>query len=298
MTTITSANVASRHSTKAMRLKTRLRETLFAADPLVAEALSWLNAEQGSLRAICLHAVKESAEPSRGLAPDFEINRDELRRLVDLLLRKQYQFITPSHLARDLDRRGRYMMVTFDDGYFTASFAVELFKAYGLPITLFLCPYFMDTQMTYWSDALLRGFENDNTPTQRRREVERTLRGLPQKEREQYLLEHFGPECLKPLGDADRPLTTDELKRLWSYGNVEVGNHSWSHADLSRCSPAQIEEELELAQRYVEDAIGIRPTSMAFPYGLFNDDVLHVVRRMGFTSALSTVNRLHSVTSL
>lgn len=281
-----------------MGLKAHLRKLLFSIDAVVGEASSCLNAERGTLRAICLHAVKEIAGPSEGLSPGFEIRLEELRVLVELLLRRGYRFITPSDVKRELDPRGTYFVMTFDDGYFTTSLAVDLLEQYGVPVTLFVCPYYLERQIAHWSDALYRGCEGERTPADSRRTLERQLRALPQSERERWLIGNFGQDCLKPIGDADRPLTAAELKRLWSAGHVEIGNHSWSHADLSHSSEPEIEKELELAQSYVEALTGVRPTSVAFPYGLYNETVVDVVRRMGFTSAFTTVNCRHLVRSL
>jgi peptidoglycan/xylan/chitin deacetylase (PgdA/CDA1 family) len=282
-----------------MGLKGQVKRLLFAVDPIIAEASSRLNnTEGGTLRAICLHAMKNSAQPSRGVAPGVETDIGELRSFVEILLRRRYQFVTPSDLAQDLDPQGRYLMVTFDDGYFTTSLAVELFKEYGLRMTLFVAPYFMERQISYWSDALYRGFEARRTAPEARGKIERHLRSIPQTERERYLIETFGDDCVELVGDADRPLTARELRNLWSCGHVEVGNHSWTHADLSRASETEIEEELRLTQSYVESVIGIQPKAVAFPYGRYNERVVAVVKRMGFTSALSTENSRHSVASL
>ena len=278
-------------------IKPALKKLLLSLDPAVGEASRWLNGERGTVRAICLHAMRTTGGTSPGVPPGFETDLGELRTLVEQLLRKGYRFITPADLTRDLDPRGTYFMLTFDDGYFTASLAVELLKQYGVPVTLFICSYFIERQMAHWSDALHRGCEK-GAPDIKARATEHRLRATPQPEREQWLLDTFGRDSLVPLGDADRPLTSAELKRLWRLGNVEIGNHSWSHADLSRLSAAGIEDELERVQRYVHDLVGVRPRSMSFPYGFYNDTAIDVVRRMGFTSAFTTIPRRHSVASL
>ena len=50
-----------------------------------------------------------------------------------------------------------------------------------------------------------------------------------------------------------------------------VGNHTWSHARLSRLSPEQVADELERNERWLADLTGRRPTWVSYPYGFWND---------------------------
>lgn len=279
-------------------VKRMVRRLLMSLDPVFGGALSLLNGERGTVRAICLHGMKPTAAPSPGLPADAETDLESLRQMVELLLRRKYRFITPAQLSQGLDPRVAYFVLTFDDGYWSSSLAVNLMRQYGVPVTLFVCPHFMERQIAFWSESLYRGCEQRRVPQSDMLVAERRLRELPQTDREAWLVDQFGPECLTPLGDADRPLTSAELKQLWSFGNLEIGNHSWNHTALSRLSGPEIEAELGRVQRYVHALVGVSPGSMSFPYGFYNDATLDVVRQMGFSSAFTTVNRLHSTSSL
>lgn len=79
------------------------------------------------------------------------------------------------------------------------------------------------------------------------------------------------------------------LKRMVSEGHL-VGNHSWSHPDMSQISSAKIQEELDKVKEQVGELTGqkemryLRP-----PRGIFSDRVLDVSRGLGYTSVFWSV---------
>lgn len=62
------------------------------------------------------------------------------------------------------------------------------------------------------------------------------------------------------------------LKRMIDEGN-EIGNHTWSHQQLTLLSTAQIQEEVNKTQDAVYAAVGSTPTVMRPPYGAYNSTV-------------------------
>ena len=70
-----------------------------------------------------------------------------------------------------------------------------------------------------------------------------------------------------------------DVQRVRDAG-VEVGAHTRTHADLTRLSPAQVEEEAEGSAARVLEEIGERPRRFAYPYGYVNDAVAGVARRL------------------
>lgn len=53
----------------------------------------------------------------------------------------------------------------------------------------------------------------------------------------------------------------------------ELGNHSWSHPDLTDRSAAEVRSQIRRTQRAIEDASGVRPTLVRPPYGSTNHRV-------------------------
>ncbi len=70
------------------------------------------------------------------------------------------------------------------------------------------------------------------------------------------------------------------LRRVVASGH-EVGNHSFSHADLTRLSRRGVLRELRSTNRAVRRAAGIRPRVMRPPYGASNAVVGATARRLG-----------------
>lgn len=76
----------------------------------------------------------------------------------------------------------------------------------------------------------------------------------------------------------------DLIKRMAAEGHI-IGNHSWSHPDMTTTSNEQIKSELRKVKDGVAQLTGqsimnyLRP-----PRGIFNDRVLAVSREEGYTS--------------
>jgi hypothetical protein len=59
----------------------------------------------------------------------------------------------------------------------------------------------------------------------------------------------------------------------------EIGNHTWSHRDLTTLKPAEITDQIGRADQAIEAATGFRPTLVRPPYGAFNRTVQKTVDR-------------------
>ncbi|WP_344470933.1 polysaccharide deacetylase family protein [Nonomuraea monospora] len=62
------------------------------------------------------------------------------------------------------------------------------------------------------------------------------------------------------------------LRRTYAAGH-EIGNHSWSHPDLTRLSAASVRSQFTRTDRAIKAAIGIRPKLVRPPYGAFDATV-------------------------
>lgn len=65
----------------------------------------------------------------------------------------------------------------------------------------------------------------------------------------------------------------DTLKAILTSGS-EIGNHSYSHANLTKLDSEEIEKEIEDVNRAVKKATGEETTVIRPPYGAFTDEVL------------------------
>jgi peptidoglycan/xylan/chitin deacetylase (PgdA/CDA1 family) len=77
------------------------------------------------------------------------------------------------------------------------------------------------------------------------------------------------------IGSTPTYTTASQIKQLAADGH-EIGNHTWSHADLANLSSAAIATEFDKAQQAIVSKVGVTPTVCAYPYGSYNNTVVSV----------------------
>ena len=83
-------------------------------------------------------------------------------------------------------------------------------------------------------------------------------------------------------------MTWDEVKSLAAEG-MQIGCHTITHPVLTRVKSNDVlRNEILGAKQKIEAHIGTQVTSIAYPFGQYNERVVAMVREAGFTSARST----------
>ncbi|MBG0832360.1 polysaccharide deacetylase family protein [Planomonospora sp. ID67723] len=80
-----------------------------------------------------------------------------------------------------------------------------------------------------------------------------------------------------------------DLRRMVAEGH-ELGNHSWSHAQLTGLSKEGIRSELRRTQKIVKRETGVRMVLMRPPYGATDRRVAEESRRQGLAQILWSVD--------
>lgn len=70
----------------------------------------------------------------------------------------------------------------------------------------------------------------------------------------------------------------DILQKIVLSGN-EIGNHTYSHANLTDIDSAEVEEEIDKVNRIVKKSTGEITTVIRPPYGAYNDEVLNQLQQ-------------------
>lgn len=81
----------------------------------------------------------------------------------------------------------------------------------------------------------------------------------------------------------------DLLQRMVKEGHI-IGNHSWSHPDMTRISDGKMQEELTKVKEEVAKVTG--QSEMHFlrpPRGIFSERVLAVSKKLGYTSVFWSI---------
>ncbi|RKN82041.1 delta-lactam-biosynthetic de-N-acetylase [Paenibacillus ginsengarvi] len=79
------------------------------------------------------------------------------------------------------------------------------------------------------------------------------------------------------------------LKRMVQEGHL-IGNHSWSHPDMTQISDERMATELDKVKQQIAAITG--QTEMSYvrpPRGIFNDRVLDVSRKLGYTNVFWSI---------
>jgi peptidoglycan/xylan/chitin deacetylase (PgdA/CDA1 family) len=72
------------------------------------------------------------------------------------------------------------------------------------------------------------------------------------------------------------------LKRMHAEGDL-IGNHTWSHRDLTTLPPSKTADEITRCENAISQATGTAPMMMRAPYGAIDGQVEAVARRLGLT---------------
>ena len=81
-------------------------------------------------------------------------------------------------------------------------------------------------------------------------------------------------------------LSWHEVRELDRHG-IEIGSHTMTHPDLTRLTANEIEQEIIGSQTEIEDAVGRKAATFAYPFGWKNEMVKRIVANI-FDAACST----------
>lgn len=187
----------------------------------------------------------------------------------------------------------RAVLITFDDGDRTVhDRALPILRRHGVPGVAFIVAGLLGTETPFWW-----------------REVEHLVsRGA------RHPALHGSPgacvAALKRLPDDQRRVAIEDLRRsvagpafrtpqlrpnellALTAGGIAIGNHTFSHPCLDRCTPAAVETELVSAHERLTAIMGVAPTSFAYPNGNVDGPSAGVLRDLGYSTAFLFDHRI------
>jgi peptidoglycan/xylan/chitin deacetylase (PgdA/CDA1 family) len=249
--------------------------------------------KQGSLLVLFLHGIfQDRKELESGAAyPQQETTVQKFEELIEYFQATGYEFVSPAQLLRGLSERGRYAMVTFDDGYFNNTRAVPVLRKYNVPATVFVSVGHVLEQKGYWWEGLYQVRRTQGVPLRKIYEEASRLNVLSTEEVERQLVEQFGPVVLKPRGDADRPMTREELRAFSTEPLITIGNHTFNHNVLTAYNAPMVREIIRKAQEALRSIIGTNPECIAYPNGEFTDEIAKIAQEEGLKLGFTTIAR-------
>ncbi len=86
-------------------------------------------------------------------------------------------------------------------------------------------------------------------------------------------------------------INLDELKELAGNPLISIGSHTMSHPHLEQLEAEAQREEIQHSKQVLEEWIGKRVNSIAFPYGAYDKSVLREVQNAGYDISFSVQDR-------
>ena len=153
--------------------------------------------------------------------------------------------------------------LTFDDGRLVLKNCVPVLERYGIKAVFFISP-----------GETLRGCNWAESDAARQCGFHELCR-LPAEERYAMLAAHG------LRNRTDELLSVDDVRSLSKHPLVEFGNHTWSHMGCSSRPAAEALDEIDRAQRQIEEWTGRAPTKFSYPFGHSTGELDEAVRARG-----------------
>ncbi len=252
-------------------------------DKFISQAYVLLFKDRSALISVLLHGmVEHKRELERNLLdPQLVITPGILRRLIEYYLEQNYIFVSPQDILAGLEADKRYLMITFDDGYYNNLLSLSVLKEYQVPAIFFISTSHVLENKSFWWDAVYRARRTSGFSIGQIDQECEALKRQKHDAIEKYVLDTFGENALHPISDQDRPFTPAELKSFATEPFVHLGNHTHHHAILTNCADSEIRAEIVDCQDVLFNLTNSRPVIIAYPNGNYSDRVLFIARQAG-----------------
>lgn len=254
----------------------------------------WLAAiapsDRPGLLIFVFHCVfRDADEADAGIVDPHERATPEgLARLCEHFRGHGYRFVSAAEIDAGLEPGGHYAHLTFDDGFANNLRLLDLLPREQAHATIFPSAHHVRDGKAFWWNVVYRERNRRGEASSVAAECG-ALRARTVEEVERHLTAEFGPQALQPLGDVDRPLSVDELREIGASPWIEIGNHTLDHAVLPLYPPAEAEEQVAGAQRWLGEVLGREPFVIAYPNGDADGELAGMAQRSGLRLGVTVV---------
>lgn len=226
--------------------------------------------------------------------------------------------------ARDLIKsgemsKGKYAVVTFDDGYAgNLRMVLPVMAALNLPFTVFCATEASEQGEPYWWDKVILSalasekrltltdmllgtydFSKRKHGKSRWNEIQRLLTDLKrvEDERRGQILHGmvWQTDALKQAGSL-RPMTPQQVRELAGAAQVTIGAHSHTHDILTQLNAEEAEDSILRSKEKLEAWTGRSVNYFSYPNGDYSPPLMRAVKRAGFLAAVCTEERAWRLT--
>ena len=252
-------------------LKTVVRKGLDLADGIFVALSPKALPEDGSLVAVLFHSLyrNRSEVRDRALAPNQDVTVEDFRAFVAAALESGYEVVSPEQVDAGLAPGGHYVVITFDDGYYNNTRALDVLEEFQVSATFFVSSHHVLQNKAFWWDAFGRQLARAGVAEHALNSQINRIKTLSSEGIEYYLQQRFGGSVLQPHSDLDRPFTVSELKDFARSKWVRLGNHTRDHAILTNYCASEVRRQVRECQEELTRIAGYAPIAIAYPNGNF-----------------------------
>ncbi len=188
----------------------------------------------------------------------LRVSPEAFEQQIRYLAENDWHFILMSELMRE-DLPPRSVAITFDDGYLdNLTQAMPVLEKYNACATLYLVE---DRHDRDWSVA--------------------------------KKAHHDSGELMR-----EPKLTDEDVQTLLASGRWELGCHTRSHCNLSTTSAAEKEDEVASSRQRLAEQFNTEISSFAYPFGIYSQEDVDLVRKAGFSTAVTTIEGIDTFPDL
>ena len=251
--------------------------------------LSYLHRDRPALLIFLFHAVFEDRQEieTHRLDPQQRITLDQMREFIQYFRQAGYEFPVPDRLTHDLHPSGRYVLITFDDGYYNNLRMLPLLQEFKVPAVFFITTGNVQRQECFWWDVIHRERHRQGIPRTDISLEQKQLKQLHHQDIRQHLIDNFGADCFTPWSDTDRPMSVTELQSFAREPLVYIGNHTSDHYILDNYPEKEVIQQIKQGQTELEQILGFSPRLIAYPNGNYAQSALDAARNCGLEAGIS-----------
>jgi peptidoglycan/xylan/chitin deacetylase (PgdA/CDA1 family) len=239
---------------------------------------------------------KNKNEFSQELYKNISVNSRDFEKQILFLKNNGHNFIHFSDLEKiEVKKLNKPTIIFFDDGFKDVYVnALPILKKHNIPATIFITTGLIERTDFLWTLGLRYFLIKKGVNLTRIENKLRELKRLSMVDREMEIGKIFNTDnfILKPV-DFNIFLNWEEVVSL-SQNQFEIGSHSTKHQKLTELPPPELKIALESSKAILEAKISTRVTTVSYPYGRHNEEVVDSVRSAGYTIGVSTMSGSNS----
>ena len=271
-----------------MAMHSRTKSMLLALDQVLAACVLPVTNERGVLLSFLFHSLLESpSELQSGVVdPQQGITVAMLRKLLGYFRKQSYRFVSPEDVLSGLPSGGKYVLLTFDDGYYNNIRALPVLEEFRAPAVLFVASNYVKQGKAFWWDVVYRESKKRGRAVGEIQSAVAAYKRMKAADVEAQLRNEFGAGALSPVGDLDRPFTQAELREFAQHPLISLGNHTSDHAILTNYSAAEVRAQIQGAQDDILAITGKAPDFIAYPNGNESPAIVDAAKSVGIRFGL------------